>query len=56
MLAKKCVRSLGLSTLGIGSILILAKERGLIESVEQSLQTLHNADLWISELVSLGCD
>jgi predicted nucleic acid-binding protein len=50
MLAKKCARSLGLSTLGAGSILILAKERGLIESVEQSLRTLQNAGLWISEL------
>ena len=56
MLAKKCARSLGLATPGTGPILILAKERGLIESIEQSLQTLHNADLWISELVSLGCD
>jgi predicted nucleic acid-binding protein len=51
MLAKKCARSLGLSTLGTGSILILAKERGLIESVEQSLRTLQNVGLWITESV-----
>jgi predicted nucleic acid-binding protein len=49
VLAKKCAQSLGLSTLGTGSILILAKERGLIESVEQCLRTLQNAGLWISE-------
>lgn len=51
MLAKKCARTLGLSTLGTGTILILAKERGLIESVEQSLRTLQNVGLWISEPV-----
>lgn len=51
MLAKKCARSLGLQTLGTGTILILAKERGLIESVEQSLRTLQNAGLWISESI-----
>ncbi|NOZ49473.1 MAG: DUF3368 domain-containing protein [Chloroflexi bacterium] len=49
MLAKKCARSLGIQTMGTGTILILAKEDGLIESVEQSLRKLQNAGLWISE-------
>lgn len=49
ILAKKCARSLSIQTMGTGTILILAKERGLIESVEQSLRTLQNAGLWISE-------
>ena len=49
LLAKKCARSLGLQTLGTGTILILAKEQGLIESVEQSLRKLQNLGLWISE-------
>jgi predicted nucleic acid-binding protein len=49
MLAKKCARSLGIQTMGTGTILILAKEHGLIESVEQSLRKLQNAGLWISE-------
>lgn len=49
ILAKKCTRSLGIQTIGTGAILILAKERGLIESVEQSLRTLQNMGLWISE-------
>jgi predicted nucleic acid-binding protein len=49
MLAKKCTWSLGVKTIGTGTILILAKERGLIESVEQSLRKLRNAGLWISE-------
>lgn len=51
MLAKKCARSLGIQTMGTGTILILAKERGLIESVEQSLHKLQNAGLWISEAI-----
>jgi predicted nucleic acid-binding protein len=51
MLAKKCARSLGLPTIGTGTILILAKERGLIQSVEQALRALQNAGLWISESV-----
>ncbi|RME41698.1 MAG: DUF3368 domain-containing protein [Caldilineae bacterium] len=51
MLAKKCARSLGLRTMGTGAILILAKEKGLVESVEQSLRRLQHAGLWISEPV-----
>ena len=51
MLAKKCARSLGIETMGTGTILILAKEQGLIESVEQSLRRLQNNGLWISESV-----
>ncbi len=49
MLAKKCARSLGIPTMGTGTVLILAKERGLIESVEQSLRKLQEAGLWITE-------
>lgn len=51
MLAKKCARSLGVRTMGTGTILILAKERGLIESVGQSLSKLQHAGLWISESI-----
>jgi predicted nucleic acid-binding protein len=51
MLAKKCARSLDLQTIGTGTVLILAKENGLITSVEQSLRQLQNAGLWISEPV-----
>ena len=50
-LAKKCAKSLGINTIGTGAILILAKEHGLIESVEQSLRKLQNAGLWISESI-----
>jgi predicted nucleic acid-binding protein len=51
ILAKKCAKSLGIDTMGTGTILILAKERGLIASVEQALRTLQNAGLWISESI-----
>jgi predicted nucleic acid-binding protein len=49
MMAKKCARSFGISTIGTGAILILAKENGLIKSVEQSLRKLRDLGLWISE-------
>lgn len=51
MLAKKCAKALGVQTLGTGSILILAKQQALIESVEESLYRLKDAGLWISESV-----
>jgi len=51
LLAKKCARSLGLPTLGTGALLILAKEHGLIESVENALRQLQKVGLWISEAV-----
>lgn len=49
ILAKKCAKSMGISTLGTGSVLIIAKQRGLIQSVEQSLRQLQDAGLWVSE-------
>lgn len=51
LLAKKCARSLGVQTMGTGTILIIAKENGLIDSVEQSLRKLQNVGLWITEPV-----
>jgi predicted nucleic acid-binding protein len=51
MLAKKCARSLDIPTMGTGSILILAKEHGLINSVEDCLRRLQRIGLWISEPV-----
>lgn len=51
MLAKKCARSLEIPTMGTGSLLILAKERGVIASVEEALYKLRDAGLWISDAV-----
>jgi predicted nucleic acid-binding protein len=51
MLAKKCAKSLGLQTIGTGTLLILAKEQGLIQSVGQSLSALQNVGLWVSAAI-----
>ncbi len=49
--AKRCALSLGIRTLGTGSVLILAKKQGLLHSVEQALFKLRNEGLWISDAV-----
>jgi predicted nucleic acid-binding protein len=52
--ARRCARTLGIPILGTGGALILAKRRGLIVSVSESLMALRNAGLWLSdELVLL---
>ena len=52
--ARRCAISLGISTLGTGGLLVLAKRRGIIPSVIEPIQTLRHAGLWLSEdLVSL---
>lgn len=47
--AKKCARSVNIPVLGTGSTLILAKERGLLPSVERALLSLCHAGMWISD-------
>jgi len=47
--ARRCARTLGIKTLGTGGMLLLAKRRGLIESVGAELNKLRAAGLWISE-------
>lgn len=49
--ARRCAETLGIQTLGTGGILILAKKRGLIESVSEELRKLQDAGLWVSEEV-----
>ncbi len=47
-------KTLGIQTLGTGAMLVLAKRRGLIESVSDALDNLRTAGLWMSgELVDL---
>ncbi|MFH1489606.1 MAG: DUF3368 domain-containing protein [Pseudomonadota bacterium] len=54
--AKACCRSLGLRTTGTGAILILAKRDGLLNSVRESLVTLRNRGMWISDpVINLLC-
>lgn len=49
--AKKCAQSLGIITLGTGSILLLAKRRGLIDAVTPRLEALKNTGLWLSDRI-----
>ena len=52
--ARRCAKTLGIKTLGTGGMLVLAKRRGLIESVSNELDNLRTAGLWMSdELVDL---
>ena len=52
--ARRCARSLGIATLGTGGAIVLAKKRGLISSVANSLQLLQDSGLWLGpELVEL---
>ncbi len=51
MAAKRCAASLRLPALGTGSLMILAKDQGLISSVEEAMLRLRNAGLWISDAV-----
>ena len=47
--ARRCARTLGISTLGTGGLLVLAKRRGLISSLSETLDAMKNAGLWLSE-------
>jgi predicted nucleic acid-binding protein len=52
--ARKCAETLNIKILGTGGILVLAKRRGLIDSVSEALEKLQNAGLYISdELIEL---
>ncbi len=47
--ARRCARALGIATLGTGGAIVVAKRRGLIESVGDRLQRLKDSGLWLSE-------
>lgn len=47
--ARRCAVSLNISTLGTGGAIVLAKRRGLIQSVTEPIQALRHAGLWLSE-------
>lgn len=47
--ARNCAKTLGISTLGTGGILVLAKKQGLIESVSEALQKLQDVGLYVSD-------
>lgn len=47
--ARRCAISLGCRHMGTIGIILLAKRRGIIPSVRESLHKLHTAGLWLSE-------
>jgi predicted nucleic acid-binding protein len=52
--ARRCCQALSILTIGTGRLIILAKQRGLIDSVSPRIQALQDAGLWLSDnLVNL---
>ncbi|MGK7891518.1 MAG: DUF3368 domain-containing protein [Leptolyngbyaceae cyanobacterium] len=52
--ARRCAKSFGISTLGTGRLLVLAKQRGLITTVSDRLERIVQAGLWLSpQVISL---
>jgi predicted nucleic acid-binding protein len=49
--ARRCAKAFGIPTLGTGAILILAKRRGLIDSVREGVQSLRDSGLYLSDSV-----
>ena len=49
--ARKCARVLGIPFMGSGGILVLAKKRGVISSVNKALNALKDSGLWVSKEV-----
>ena len=47
--ARRCARTLGIPILGTGGVLLLAKRRGLLPSVAESLEKIRSAGLWLSD-------
>ena len=47
--ARRCASVFGISAIGTAGIVVIAKRRGLIPSVEQALRQLQTAGLWISD-------
>lgn len=50
--ARRCADTLRINTMGTAGILILAKKRGLISSVQKELDKVTASGLWISDDVS----
>lgn len=56
--ARRCARVLGVRTMGTAGIVVLAKRKGLIASVEDALRQLQGAGLWLCEdlIVALAAE
>lgn len=52
--ARRCAQTLGIPMFGTGGLLVLAKRRGLLRSVDEAITKLRSAGLWLSdELVQI---
>lgn len=49
--ARRCGQTFGITTIGTGGLVILAKRRGLIPSIAPGIQALRDAGLWLSDAV-----
>lgn len=54
--AKACCNVLAMKTLGTGSLLVLAKQEGLLSSVHEALLQMRQQGMWISDsIIRLIC-
>ena len=47
--ARRCANVFGISAMGTAGVVVMAKRRGLIPSIEQALRQLQASGLWVSE-------
>lgn len=47
--ARRCAQTLGIPIFGTGGLLVLAKRRGLLDSVGGAIEKIRDAGLWLSE-------
>lgn len=47
--ARRCAATLGCRHIGTVGVIVLAKKKGVVKSVRESLQRLLAAGLWLSE-------
>ena len=47
--ARRCAQTLGIPIFGTGGLLVLAKRRGLLDSVGAAIEKIRDAGLWLSE-------
>lgn len=52
--SRRCADTLGIPTLGTAGLMVVAKSRNLIQSVQSELEKLESAGLYISEEIKLA--
>ena len=49
--ARRCAKTLGIPMLGTGGLFVLAKRRGLLNSVGEGIERLRESGLWLSDKI-----